>query len=195
MSVLQVNSIQDSSGTLTLATLSNSALSLSGVSNVYQTTISIPGSDWNSDVTGTTETSVGAYVAWQNKKASSTVYVEISAFTAQSANGGSTSLRYGRYNIYKSLSSVAAGATSSFGNKIAAYIVGRTTATTSSDANKGYQASQFISKFTSESSVGTNHYIGMTTDGDSSVTRVQMISSAAGTGDVNPIMIRITEIA
>ena len=188
--------IYESDGSTQILTESSGSVDLRNINNIYQTTLIIPGSDWDSDVTGTTETTIGAYVAFQNKKASSTVFLEISAFTAQSASGGSTSIRYGRYNIYKSLSTVAAGATSSFGTKIANYIVGRTTATTTSNANKGFQASHFVTSFTSESSAGTNHYIGMTTNADGSNTRVQFISSAVGTGDnITPALIRITEVA
>ena len=187
--------IADSTGNITLNNPITSGTfkgSLSEVPNIYQTTLIIPGSDWDSDYTGGTEKSIGAYVAWQNKKASSTVHVEITAFTAQSVGTSTSQLRYGRYNIYKSLSAVADAATSGFGTKIAAYIVGRKIYQTTGDALKGYQASHFYGSFTSESSAGTNHYIGMSTSADSAATRTQFISSAAGT---TPALIRITEIA
>lgn len=190
MSVLQVNSIQDSSGTLTLATLSNSALSLSGVSNIYQTTI-VQRTNISSDQTGTTEKAIGDSLLFNNKKAGSTCYCHIMAQTQISVSGGSSSLRYGTFNLYDSgTSSVSATATSGFGTHLARAIVGRQTNSTNSNAQSGYYPLNLFGEFTSNSSAGGNNYLTFTCDADGGNTRVELFSTGT-----YPVTYVITELA
>ena len=206
-SILQVNLIKNKGGTATGITVDNSnanvtignltattaainAGSISNVPNIYHTTI-VKRTNISSDQTGTTEKAIGDSLLFNNKKAGSTCYCHIMAQAQISVSGGSSSLRYGTFNMYNSgTSSVSATATSGFGTHLTRAIVGRTTNSTNANAQSGYYPLNFIGEFTSNSSVGGNNYLTFTCDSDGSHTRVELFSSGTF-----PVTYIITELA
>ena len=134
-------------GNLTATTAAINAGSISNVSNIYQTTI-VQRTNISSDQTGTTEKAIGDSLLFNNKKGGSTCYCHIMAQAQISVSGGSSSLRYGTFNLYNSgTSSVSATATSGFGTHLARAIVGRQTNSTNSNAQSGYHPLNIIGKF------------------------------------------------
>ena len=102
-------------------------------------------------------------------------------------DGGSSSIRQGRWIMYYSTSSVSDGATSSFGTELSRGTMGRVTATTTSDGNSGHATMTLIGTFTSSSSIGTQYYVGLTSDADGTYTRHET-HSAQGMGTIIKIL-------
>lgn len=143
--------------------------------------------DWAGDTTGTTETVVATYHGWQNTKASSTVWVEMTFNAEAKVDGGASSIRQGRWIMYYSTSSVSDGATSSFGTELSRGTMGRITATTTSNGNSSHGTMTLIGTFTSSSQIGTQYYVGLTSDADGTYTRHET-HSAQGMGTIIKIL-------
>ena len=176
------------------ATIANASLTAPTIANMANCTfpsthpnITITKLDWAGDTTGTTETVVATYHGWQNTKASSTVWVEMTFNAEAKVDGGASSLRYGRWIMYYSTSSVSDGATSSFGTELSRGTMGRTTATTTSNGNASHATMTLTGTFTSSSSIGTQYYVGLTSDADGTHTRLET-HSAFGMGTIIKIL-------
>jgi hypothetical protein len=136
---------------------------------------------WSGDTTGTTETVVDTYYNWQNTKASSTVFIEMTFPVQISVTGGSSSLRYARWVMYYSTSPVSNGVQSGFGTLLDSVYAGRTTATTTSNGNASFATLTTTGTFTTSGSVSTNYYFGLTSDADGTYTRHETWAGTRGT--------------
>lgn len=180
--------IFESDGTTQILTESSGSVDLRNVNNIYQTTI-IKRTSNGLDLTGTTETGISSET-FVNKKASSTCFVEVYAQVQVGGNGsGSTSLRYGTCKLYQNSSAVSQGATSGFGSEIGRRIIGRTTATTTTNTNPGYWPLCHFAQFTSNSSAGGDNFFNLTFDGDGASTRMEIFCSST-----YPVIFKFTEI-
>jgi|2_EtaG_2_1085320.scaffolds.fasta_scaffold02964_4 hypothetical protein len=189
-----------SSGGTTAISVSGANTTLAGTANNIGTVTSgiimtstnprltITRQTWAGDTTGTTETAVADYYNWQNTKASSTVFIEMTFPVQTSVSGGVSSLRYGKWRMYYSTSSVSDGATSSFGTALGKGWTGRTTATSTSNANAGYGILTLTGTFTTSESVSTDYYFGITSGADGTYTRCETWG-----GGIDGTLIKILE--
>jgi hypothetical protein len=155
-------------GTVTTGTLGSGVLFPS-----IHPTVKIVEVDWAGDQTGTTETVVADYYNWQNTISNSTVWVEISFHAIMGNNGSAGTSRYAYFKMYWHTALVADGATSGFGTKLDTAYLGRVTATSSASSNNSYLTGVLHSKFTSNATIGTSHYIGVTSDNDGNTARAR----------------------
>ena len=135
---------------------------------------------WESTLIGTTEVVVADYYSWQNTKADSTVWVEITFPVGVSVYDGNSIMRYALYHLYYNTSQVSDGATSGFGTKISSWYFGRETVSSINASRYGYGTLTLAGKFTSSSTVGTNYYVGLSVDSDSGYTKAQTYGTLTG---------------
>ena len=147
--------------------------------------------DWSSNINGTTETTAGAYQVWTNKRASSTVHVQLTFHWAVYRDAGSKTFRTFYAHLYYSTSSVADGATSSLGTELARVTLGRRLEGDNAADMNSYGTATIQGAFTS-GSAGTNYYIGVTHHSiESSVISVFW---GGGTGDASGSQLKVIEV-
>lgn len=157
---------------------------------------------WESDYTGhtvfkTVGTSVGP---WQNKKASSQVFVQLGMQCAINHNtsGYATFARYAYGGLFYNSSSIAKGTTansgsdtSNLGTEIGVHIIGRNDNTSNQSAGHEYIYNIFNGDFTS-GSAGTNYYFHFAGKLDNSSLRLRTWDN--GSGNDYPLTLKVIEI-
>jgi hypothetical protein len=137
-----------------------------------QPNVKVVGLNWGGDITGTTETVVAAYYAWTNTISSSRVMVDVTFHAEIKVHGGgSSATREATWILYNSTSAVADVATSGFGTQIGYQRVGRTTDYSGADGLSGAWSCTICGEFTSNATIGTAHYLGLTSDAANANTR------------------------
>ena len=132
--------------------------------------LTITKQNWQGDTTGTTETVVANYYGWQNTKASSTVFIEMTFNGEVKRESGTISERYAHWHMYYSTSNVSDGATSNFGTELGRCWLGRNEISSSGADASSWGVLHITGKFTA-SSAGTQYYFGLTSDADNGNTR------------------------
>ena len=147
--------------------------------------------DWSSNINGTTETTAGAYQVWTNKRASSTVHVELTFHWSVYRDSGAKTFRTFYAHLYYSTSSVADAATSSLGTELARVTLGRRLEGDNAADMNSYGTATIQGAFTS-GSAGTNYYIGVTHHSIES--SVISIFYGGGTGDASGSQLKVIEV-
>ena len=175
-------------GALKLGTISAGTISTGVIFPSTHPKLTITKQSWAGDTTGTTETVVADYYAWQNTKASSTVVVEMTFNGEVKRESGTIAHRYAYWNMYYSTSNVSDGATSSFGTNFGRAYMGREDISTSTAGASSFGTMTTTGTFTSSSTIGTQYYFGLTSDSDNAGTRVETYA-----GGANGTLIKIWE--
>ena len=173
------------------ATASNVTLASTTVFPSTHPDITIFRPDRSSSYSGTTATTVGAYQVWTNKRASSTVHVELTFHWVAYRDSGDKEFRAFFVNLYYSTSSVADGATSSLGTELARVTLGRRLEAVSSADMNSYGTATIQGAFTS-GSAGTNYYIGAS---HHSINSGELsMFYGGGTGDSSGSQLKVIEV-
>jgi hypothetical protein len=182
------------------ATIANATLTTPTIANMANCTFpsthpdtTVVKTDWVGDVTGTTETVTGAYVSWTNKRASSTVIVNVDFSYNVWRSGGSKTFRAFYVWLYYSTSSVADGATSSFGTNISRVLEGRKLAGDDASDKNHYGSGSIKGSFTS-GSAGTTYYFGISQGSIESDVRHQIKGGGTTSEDGNGPLLTIYEL-
>jgi len=182
--------INNAAGTALLTeagALDNVTLGSSAVFPATHPDITVVKPNWGGDETGTTQSVAGAYYNWQNKRASSTVYVEVNCSWTVWSDGDNKAQRGMFIYLYYNTVAVLDDATTGFGTNMATHFVGRKLAGDSTSTLPSYGTATITGKFTS-GGVGTDYYIGISQRVEESSVRHKIYGGTNSGETANPLL-------